>query len=203
MIFYGTRAKAMATELITDKCPNCGTQGSVQMHVFQQYAHIFWIPTFPIAKKGVSECSHCKQVLKQKEMPMEFQLAFKNIRSTIKAPIWMFSGLVILAALVAFTMVDTKNKRVANSKLIVSPLPGDILEVLSSGSNYTLFKIDEIHGDSVILRANKYEVNKESGLYKLKAKGDSAYAEEQLLYSKTELKAMFDKGEILDIDRKK
>jgi hypothetical protein len=203
MIFYGTRAKAMATEVITDKCPNCGTQGSVQIHVFQQYAHIFWIPVFPTVKKGVSECSHCKQVLKQKEMPSELQLAFKNIKSTIKAPVWMFSGLVILVALIAFTIVDTKNKKEANTKLIANPLPGDILEVKTNGNNYTLFKIDEIQGDSVILRANKYEVDKESGIYKLKIKGDSSYAEEQLLYNKKELKTMFDKGDILDIDRKK
>ena len=69
MIFYGTRAKVLATEIITDKCTNCGTQGSVEMHIVQQYAHVFWIPMFATVKKGVSQCSHCKQVLKYKEMP--------------------------------------------------------------------------------------------------------------------------------------
>ena len=110
MIFYGTIAKVLATEIITDKCPNCGTQGSVEMHIAQQYAHVFWIPIFATIKKGVSQCGHCKQVLKYKEMPSNLQTDYNNLKSLAKTPIWMFSGLAILAVLIAFTIVDTKQK---------------------------------------------------------------------------------------------
>jgi zinc-ribbon family len=87
MIIYGSKAKQLAKEALIDQCPNCKTQSSVELYIFQKYAHVFWIPFFPLAKTAVTQCTNCKQVLKQKEMPSTFQMSYENLKHQTKTPI--------------------------------------------------------------------------------------------------------------------
>lgn len=75
----------------------------MNVYVFQRYAHIFWIPFVPIGKTGASQCSHCKQVLKLKQMPGPLRLAYDNVALRTKIPFWTFigAGLVALVFLIA------------------------------------------------------------------------------------------------------
>src|SRR6185369_8201835 len=100
MIVYGRKATQIAKELIVEKCPNCGTMNSVELYVFQKYAHVFWIPFFPIGKTAVSQCAHCKQSLKLKEMPLELRTAYDHVKQQAKTPIWTFSGLALVVVLI-------------------------------------------------------------------------------------------------------
>ena len=172
------------------------------MHVFQKYAHVFWIPFFPMGKTGVSQCDHCKQVLKLKEMPASLTASYDNLKSQTKTPIWMFSGLALVAVLITIGVINDKKKDEKNAQLILTPQSGDIFEIKTKDNQYTLYKIDQIQGDSVFVRVNNYETNKATGIDDLKKKGDNAYSEEVLGLSKSELKVMLDKGEIIDVDRK-
>ena len=202
MIIYGSKSKELAKEILTDKCQNCGTQNWIDMHVFQKYAHVFWIPFFPMGKTGVSQCDHCKQVLKLKEMPASLTASYDNLKSQTKTPIWMFSGLALVAVLITIGVINDKKKDEKNAQLILTPQNGDIFEIKTKDNQYTLYKIDQIQGDSVFVRVNNYETNKATGIDDLKKKGDNAYSEEVLGLSKSELKVMLDKGEIIDVDRK-
>lgn len=199
MIIYGSRATQVGHEQPTDKCPNCESQNTLDLFVFQRYAHVFWIPFIPIGKTGVSQCSNCKQVLKYNEMPAPLKTTYHQASSKSKTPLWTFIGLAAVIVLVGFTVVDGKKKSAQNAQFIVSPQAGDILECKTKSSNYTLMKVEEVTNDSVFVRFSNYAVNKSSGLYKLKSKD---YAEEVEGLTKKELKAMFDEGRILDIDRK-
>lgn len=67
MIFYGTKSTQIGTESLFDKCSNCGTQNSLEMVVFQKYAHVYWIPFFPLGRTGATQCSNCKQVVQNKK----------------------------------------------------------------------------------------------------------------------------------------
>ena len=126
MVIYGTKATQLAKETVTEKCQNCGTQNSIEIYVFQKYAHIFWIPLFPTGKTAVSECSHCKQVLKQKEMPAALKASYDNIKVQSKTPIWTFSGLALLAVLISFGVYSDNQNSARNAKLILEPQAGDI-----------------------------------------------------------------------------
>jgi hypothetical protein len=201
MIVYGIRTKQLAKEILTDKCPNCGTQNTVELYVFQKYAHVFWIPFFPSGKAAVSQCSHCKQVLKQKEMPASFRASYENVKLQAKTPIWTFSGLALVAALITIAVISDKKKDERNAKLILAPQKGDIFEIKTKDNQYTLYKVDTIQGDSVLIRPNNYEVNKETGLNDLKRKGETAYSEDLFAIHKKELKEMLESGEIIDIER--
>lgn len=202
MIVYGTRTKQLAKEVLLDKCTNCGTQNSIEFYIFQKYAHVFWIPFFPVGKTAVSQCDHCKQVLKLKEMPSSLKATYENLKAQTKTPIWTFSGLALVAILISIGVVTAQRDDAKNAKLILSPQNGDVFEVKTEDNQYTLYKVDNVKEDSVFLRINEYETNKLSGLNDLKRKGDKAYSEETFQVSKSELKEMLSKGEIMDIERK-
>jgi hypothetical protein len=201
MIVYGTKAKQLAKEALTDKCPNCGTQNSLDMYVFQKYAHLFWIPFMPIGKTGVSQCSHCKQVLKQKEMPTQLKAAYDNVKAQTKTPVWTFIGLALVVVLITSAIIGDKNKNAQNAKLIEAPHKGDVFEVRTPDRQYTLIKVEEVKSDTIYVREHIYTTNKISGLYDLKRKGDTGYLEEVTAFDKKELKSMFDKGDIINIIR--
>ena len=202
MIIYGSKSKQLAKEVLMDKCPNCGQQHSIDMHVFQKYAHVFWIPFFAMGKTGVSQCDHCKQVLKLKEMPESLKSSYETIKAQTKTPIWMFSGLALVAVLITAGVISSRENDKLNKQYIAAPVVGDIFEIKNSGDQYTLYKVEAVRGDSVFVSMNEYLTNKSSGLADLKKKGDASFSEEVMGYSKSELKKMLDSGEIMDIDRK-
>jgi hypothetical protein len=201
MIVYGTKANLLGKETVAEKCPGCGRINSVEIQVYQKYAHVFWIPFFPLGKTGVSQCQHCKQALKLKEMPDTLKNAWYNLKQQTKTPLWMFSGIALLVLLITVIVISGKQKDARNAKLILAPVEGDIFEA-KQGSNYTLYKVDGVVGDTVYILFHKYETNKLSGLRDLKSKGDADYINDPQPFLKKEIKQMFDDGKIIDIDRK-
>lgn len=200
-IKFGSKSKEIASKIIEEACPNCGTQHSVSLFVFQKYAHVFWIPMFSIGRTGVSRCSNCKQLLTFKEMPPSFVTAYKGISTIAKTPLWMFSGLALLAVLIIFVVFAGNYQEEKNARLISAPKSGDIFEIKTTENQYTLYKIDQVVGDSVFVFENNYETNKLRGLDDLKLKGAKAYSEDVYGFSKDNLKQMLENGEIIDIDR--
>jgi hypothetical protein len=202
MIVYGSKSTQLLKETLIDRCPNCGTPNSIEMHVFQKYAHVFWIPFFPIGKTAISQCGHCKQVLKLKEMPASLKTDYENLKVQTKTPVWTFAGAALLVIAITLGVISDRKNDEKNAALILTPKAGDIFEVKTKASQYTLYKVSVIEGDSAIIRINNFETNKISGLADLKSKGDTAYAEDEFAFSKRQLKTMLDNGEIIDIDRK-
>ena len=201
MIIYGSKATSIATEFISDPCSNCGTTNSMLLNVFQKYAHIFWIPFFAINKTAVAQCSHCKQVLAKNQFPANLQIRYQALKSGAKTPLWTFAGLPLLALFIGWIIIDSKQSDAKNAQQILKPLKGDVYEVKTETSNYTLYKVDQVVGDSVFLLVSKYETNKITGLASLKNKGNKAYSEEVWPVTKTGLKSMLEKGDIVDINR--
>lgn len=199
MIIYGSRNIELAKEHILDKCPHCGTSNSIDMHVFQKYAHVFWIPFFPMGKTGVSQCDHCKQILKVKEMPDSLRQSYENLKTSSKTPVWTFAGIALVVGLITLGIISDKKNDEKNAQLITAPQTGDIFEIKIKERQYTVYKVKEVSKDSVYLLVNNYEVNKRSGIDELKSKD---YATDVYALSKGELKKMFDSGEIIDIERK-
>ena len=201
MIIFGSNTKQIAAETSPEQCPNCGASNSVQLYVIQKYAHVFWVPFFPTGKSLVSQCSNCKQALKLKEMPSSMALSSNNLKSQSKTPVWTFAGLALVAVFVTFGFINEKKNDEKNSRLVLTPQTGDIFEIKTGQNQYTLYKIDYVQGDSVFIRINNYETNKVTGLDDLKRKGENAYSEDVFSVTKTQLKEMFDKGDVIDIER--
>lgn len=201
MIIFGSKAKQIAVETIQTSCPNC-SNNRLNLVTIQKYAHVFWIPFFPMRKLVYSECPNCKQVLEKKEMSDALRMASEETGKTGKTPIWAFSGLALLAILISIGVISENRKDTRNSILIQEPKPGDVFEIKIGSGQYTLYKVTKVVGDSVIVDVSAYETNKVTGLADLKAKGNEGYSGELTFFTKAELKQMLEEDEILDIDRK-
>lgn len=201
MIIYGYRSRQLSREVLAEKCPQCGASHSNQLFVFQKYAHVFWIPFFPLGKYVAGHCGECDVVLNQKNMPQGWKPILEEIKSNAKTPLWTFSGLAIIAVIIAVSFANEHLKHKQSAKLLMSPHRGDVFEIKMKNNHYTLLKIDEVGDDSVLLRINIYESNVASGLTDLKSKGDTSFSDEQFAVARAELKNMFDKGEIVNIER--
>ena len=91
MIVFGTRAAHIKSVLSKQAvCPNCNEKGSIIISVFRKHAHIFWIPMFPIGKRGISQCQNCKNVLSTKEMPDSIRNKYKASRRKQRTPYGSF-----------------------------------------------------------------------------------------------------------------
>ncbi len=93
----------------------------------------------------------------------------------------------------------TKNKN--SAKYIQHLQANDLLETRSPEGHYSFFKIKEVKGDTVFLRANKQESTNESGVYKL-ATDDNSFEEEIYLSTQQSIEEKFAKKEIVNVVRK-
>ncbi len=200
MIVYGRRATTLKTQVLFDPCPNCKSTNSVHLTIYGRYAHIFWIPMFPIGKTGVSVCSNCRQVLKSKDMPPDLRLAYDNMKSGTKPPFWHFSGLALIALIIIAVNISDKQKGEKVGQWILAPKAGDIYELKVDDTTYTLYKVEAIEADTVFFTANEFQSSDETGLSSLYSKPfDSS-----MTYgiSRKALIKMHSKDEIVDITRK-
>ena len=202
MIIYGTRARQLAAENIVDKCPTCSSQNTLSMHVYQQYAHVFWIPFFPIKKLGAVGCTHCKGVVDHKELSRSpLGDAYNNVKAQTKTPVWMFAGLALVAVLITIGVVAAQQEKTRNSAYLSAPQDGDVYELKTENNHYALILVEQVKGDSVYVRLSNYEVDKHVSIEKLQSMNKGQYADELSVLSKVELKALWDKGQIVDAKR--
>lgn len=200
MIIYGTKSvNLLSKNSKNTACPNCQTEGSITYHIYRKHAHIFWIPLFPLGKKGYSECAHCKNVLEPKEMPRNMQMELDTIKNEASGPIWQFAGLAIIAILIIWGAFANEQDKKMELQYIASPEVNDVYEYKSESGSYSTMKVVEVSDDSVFVVPNMYETNKMTKVYKIdKAEN---YSEDVYGISMTDLNLMYTDGDIFDINR--
>jgi C4-type Zn-finger protein len=202
MIIYGSRTYQLKSiQLTNEHCPHCGTQGSVAMFTMARYAHIFWIPFFPLGRVSVTQCQHCKQTLEENQMPAQIKAYHHRNLSETRLPLWQFSGLALIFMAIVFGAFANKADAEERSAFLQDPKVGDVYELKTGEGNYTTFRLMDITTDSVIVNYNSYEVNKVTGLPQIDKEENYV---DSLVYilSRTELDSMHREGNILDINRK-
>lgn len=104
---YGTRASAVNQMRIDNTvCGHCNETSSQTVTVFGKYAHILWIPFFPIGKIPVAECNNCKKTIPKEEFSSDLQAAYASEKSKIKSPKKHWIGLMLVAAIFLFGRVS-------------------------------------------------------------------------------------------------
>ncbi|MCB0735395.1 MAG: zinc-ribbon domain-containing protein, partial [Bacteroidetes bacterium] len=128
MVIYGYNSTFLGGEqLKSATCPECGTQGSMEMGVWRRHAHVFWIPMFPIGKYGVVACTHCNAKFeKKKEIPETVRRDFDQFKSQARGPLWQFSGLGIIAIIVVAVSITSAQNTKRDKAYIAEPIEGDI-----------------------------------------------------------------------------
>ncbi|MCA8829291.1 hypothetical protein [Hymenobacter pini] len=199
MIIYGYRSSHLLTEPVAGECLACSGTNTLRMSVFGRYAHVYWIPLFPIGKVGASECGHCRQVLKPKEMDGSLRQTFQELKNRSRVPLWHFVGLAALVALACWLLVKNSNDQRANQSFITTPHKGDIYHVRTNNGHYSLWKVQDVTGNAVKLLANNYEIDNETKVQELNRPEN--YATDPLELTRYDLKIMLDKQEIVDVER--
>jgi hypothetical protein len=198
MIIYGTKAKVIKTEYIAEPCPNCNTLNSLQMNILQKWAHVFWIPFFPIGKTGISQCTHCQQVLVLKNMPPMLRMSYDNMKSDTKIPVWTFSGIGVIIVIAIVINISDRQTAKKVTQMIPSLKKDDILQIKLKDNAYTLAKVNRVKGDSVFLFANSFQIDRATDINKLK---DKDYVTTEDTLTVADLKEMNKNERILDIER--
>lgn len=199
MIFYGTKAAHLKSERVSGvKCSHCDQQTPHNISIYGKYAYLYWIPVFPMSKKGVSECQNCKATLEPKEMSEQLRLKYDNVKRDVKTPYTHWIGTFILSILIGFVFYAGAQHEKDVVEWIANPQQGDIIEYKPTGY-YSTLKVTRVTNDSIFFAPNKYEIEKRRKVYKIdKAEN---YAEEAYGILKSEYKSMFDTKKFLDVDR--
>lgn len=115
----------------------------------------------------------------------------------IDPKLWFFSILIAAASIFVWAKVVTKNKQ-KNIQLILFPMPGDMYEMATENSQYTLLRVSRVQGDSVFVNINEFETDKKKGLSELREK---PFSKEEIPFTRQTLRVMQKEGKILDIER--
>lgn len=201
MIFYGRRASTLKHGQIHNvTCPNCQNSTSMHYSIFGKYAHIYWIPTFPMGKENILECNHCKQTYKLKELPDQIKQKFE-LEKHSGVPIWHFTGLIIIACFIGLLTYNSHKDDLNKQAYSEHPEVGDVFSIKSeTEGRFTCFKVHKVTGDSLFVVFNDYEIDKKYSIDEID--NYSNYTSEPEGYKISEIKALFDDGIIYDIDRK-
>jgi len=107
MIVFGLRSsKIGGFSLKGIDCDYCNTETGQNLFIFGKYAHIFWIPLFPVGKKVFTECMHCKKTSNRKEFTAAQEQGYQEHKHKVKTPVWHWSWiLVFLIALLAIVVM--------------------------------------------------------------------------------------------------
>ncbi|NMM47409.1 zinc ribbon domain-containing protein [Marinigracilibium pacificum] len=200
MIIYGMRAahlKSAQSKNVT--CPSCGTRESTVISVFRRHAHIFWIPLFPLGKTGVSQCQHCKATLKSSEMPDNVKSEYHRLKSESKGPIWQFSGLVLIAALVVWGIFTSAADKENEALYIQSPAVNDVYYYDMGDGEYSTMKVSAIEGDSISLLLNDYLIESRTKIYSIDKENN--YTTMEIKMALSDLQDKYRDNKIIDIKR--
>ena len=150
-------------------------------------------------KLGVSQCNHCKQTLRSKEMPPALKSEYETLKAQTKTPLWMFIGAALLAVLIIFLVINENKKSAATAQYIKHVQPNDLLEA-KVDEGYTYLKVAAVKSDTVYVRDNKQAVTMQSGLNKL-GTGEGSFSEEVYPVSQRSIKEQYDNKKILNVVR--
>jgi hypothetical protein len=203
MVLIGTNETCLLNETISNtKCPNCNFHSSINYRIFTRYTSLTLIPLFPIGNTVQIECNNCSKEIDFEDLDenTKIKLIDENKKTNQKRPIWMFSGIIILACLIIyyfFSLYQTVNE---SKKLVKTPAFGDIYNLKSSNGYYSTMRIDKVTKDSVYTTQNDYKVYLQSEVEEIDKTEN--YTNSKISYSKKDLLKLFDNDEIVSITRK-
>lgn len=201
MIIFGTKTVQLATSRTENStCPFCESKGTLTYVISRDHAHVYWIPFFPVGKKGYAECQHCRYVIDANDMPEHMRREYKDVKNSAKGPLWQFTGLGLIALLFFIIAFNNNQKKHRTAEFISAPLKGDVYKCRLDEGGYSTLKVLRVSNDSVFVSPNIYETNRLSGLDQIdKAEN---YSSMRFGLSSSELQKMLSDREIIEVRRR-
>ncbi len=198
IIFFGIRSGEIYKDKIEETCPTCNTKDSLQATVRQTFFHVFWAPCFPVEKSGYIQCTNCKTAVASDRLIPHFKTLFLEVQAKARTPFWAFLGPMLFLLLIGLIIIESEVKSIYTEKYVNAPQKRDIYEIRTEDYNYTLYFVKDVSTDSVFVLKNQYQTDMESGLTDMRYQ---KYDETVYSISKKDIKAMYDKGELIDVER--
>lgn len=203
MIFYGSRATTLTNGQIRNvKCSHCDTDSTMNYHVFGKYAHVYWIPFFPMAKICIVECTNCNKTFEFDRFTeqMTNKLKIEKERNPAKTPIWFYSGLILIASLIGYSFYSSQKEDSETHTYYENPKEGDIYETKTETGNYTTMKFvsNSINNDSVYFYLNDMETDQSSAIHKIDI---NKYYNEVYSFDKVYIDSLYNSKYIYKIKR--
>lgn len=213
MIFFGSKGKLVAGEVVQGvQCSSCQNSEHASFGILK-YFHLYWIPTFLTSRKVGLECTNCKRTLVGDEVPSHFVEQIKSGVFTTGNTLPMFSGLIIIGALVMMGMYAVQQDNAREATYIAQPAVDDyyvvklteIFEEVDSEYPYGLMRIKDVSPTGIEMQVANMAYNKASGVQsdirQGKASADTYYGSETLLFALADLQQLKDSGAVYSIER--
>ena len=202
MIVYGTSKgivlkKGSVRNIV---CPECQTDTSMDYIVFGRYAHLYWIPFFPIGKTEIGICKTCSTDFEVKNFrePIKKKFDREKENGRARTPIWFFSGLILVASLISFGVYSSNESDQLEKAYIENPKAGDVYLTTADAGFYSTYKVSQVRKDSLYVFANDLQTDKQSSIYKIDT---PEHYKEVYAFSRKDLEKMYQNGEIFEINR--
>lgn len=200
MIIYGHRSTSIgSTKIPYEVCPNCNHEGAMSLHIFSNYAHIFWIPLFAFRKYVVAHCANCDAAFDKKQQSESIKREASLAKGMYKSPIWTFSGVGVLGVIIIAGTILSNKSNEEEKKFIADPKVGDEY-TLKVENDYTLAKVFSVQDSIVGIAVNEFSINKITKVYKLKTEKAEHFTDTTYL-TFSELLEMHTEGTLVVIDR--
>lgn len=202
MIFlFGSRAGHLKTLKISEPCRACKATNSVELIVYQRFAHIFWIPIFPTRKVFTSQCFRCKDSLLEEGVKSSYPQTYRDAKKRLWVPVWSFSGIILVGSIVLLISILSYIRDIKEQFMIQSPESGDIYKYRSKDGAYSLLKVSEVRGDTIYIFSNSYSTNDVMSMRRLLRQSHFNFSKESSPWLRSDLIQMFENGEIITIER--
>jgi hypothetical protein len=203
IIFYGTKSSHVKSESSeVGVCPSCETYGQMITSVYANYAHVFWIPLFPLYKKVYATCEHCETVFELNEMAPDLRNQCVKFRRRQRFPLWHFTGIITVCCVILFGLLYDSNTSRQQNYYLANPQNNDVYVVQYDDEHYSTMKIVEITSDSIYFAENEYYADNNTTVETIDEDENYDY-EELLSFTIEELKILKKERYIFSIKRKK
>jgi len=200
LFLVGTRDSNIKNGVIlNEKCPKCNTQDALHFSIYKKYTHVTLIPLFPVGKTVYIRCSNCEENFDYEDLSESAQLQLRNEK--LDYSIWMFSGSIILALFLIFTINRYFENKDEAGVLIKNPMQGDVYNLKLNNGYYSNMRIDKITADSVYATLNDFQSYMPNEIDDLNKTEN--YSNRKVYYSRKDLIKLYQENEILKITQKK
>ena len=194
-LIYGRHKARIKKYTINDQaCKDCRIF-DIEVKVYREFYHLFYIPFCPVGDKTVSaRCKNCGE-------PFRSDSFLSHYKEISKTPFYYFSLPILFTALIILLTVTNKNKQKEKLAFVLDPKAGDVYTIRNDENNKTTYyflKLNSIKGDTLIMYHGALEYN---GFVSEMNDRDYFVKEEELFLTKKQLKTMLDRMEINNVER--
>ena len=195
LIFRGTRTARIKTyQDHSHPCVDC-KNFDLTVKVYKPYFHFFFIPILPTGVKSVKiHCNSCGQPFRSDSLNKEYELK-------TRVPFYLSTGTILVALLILAGASISLIAQYQRSSFVANPKVGDVYRIREDSgraNTYFFVRIANINGDSVFAFDNTMRYLEPASNFD---PADYFSEQEQILFTKSQLKEMLKNGTISEVER--